>query len=285
MQYFWLFGRYLQASSIKGGILTDKSRIGISSACFYPEETLDSINKCISLGFKNIEIFMNSFSELEKPYLKKIKHLCKENGVRVVSIHPFTSGFEYMFFFSAYKKRARDCVDYFYKKYFHAAAYLGADYFVLHGDAAKPPFFGMDNYCEVLRMLMDAAKREGIQLVHENVSTARGGDPAFIRELHERFGKGNIKFTFDLKQTVRGGFEPFDMLDAMGDDIVHVHINDWVDGQCRLPYAGGLDLDSVISHLESHGYNGKYIIEVYRHNFEHNDEIVTAARELEKRKH
>ncbi len=228
---------------------------------------------------------MNSFSELEEPYLKKIAEVCRENGVKITSIHPFTSGFEYMYFFSAYKKRARDSIDYFYKKYLTAAAYLGADYFVFHGDATKAPFFGMDNYCEVLSMLNEAARAEGVILAHENVSTARAGDPEFMLEVHERFGEGNLKFVFDLKQAVRGGYEPYSMLDAMGNDIVHVHINDWKDGECRLPYAGELAIDEIISRLESGGYTGKYMIEVYRKNFTDNSEILTAANELFKRQY
>ena len=237
------------------------------------------------MGFVNLEIFLNTFSELEEPYLKTIRKLCDENGVRVKSVHPFTSGFEYMFFFSAYKQRARDSIDYFYKKYFYAASYLGADYFVFHGDATKAPFFGMDNYCEVLSMLIDAAKSEGITLAHENVSTARAGDPSFMKELHDRFGDGNIKFVFDLKQAVRAGQKPHTMLDAMGSDIVHVHINDWMNGECRLPYAGTEDLDGIINRLESQGYDGKYMIEVYRKNFTDDSEIVTAANELRRRKY
>lgn len=256
----------------------------MSSACFYPEETLDAVKKSVALGFKNIEIFINSFSELEEPYLRQIREVCDEGGVRVASLHPFTSGFEYMLFFSACKKRAIDSAD-FYRKYFHAAAYLGADYTVFHGDSVRAPFFGMDNYCESLANLMDVAKSEGVTLIHENVSTARAGDPKFMRELHERFGKGGIKFVFDLKQTARGGFDAFEMLNAMEGDIVHVHINDWLDNKCKLPYAGALDLDRVIGMLESRGYGGKYIIEVYHDNFEDAAEITTAANELIRREY
>ncbi|MCI8386976.1 MAG: sugar phosphate isomerase/epimerase [Clostridiales bacterium] len=253
----------------------NETRIGLSSACFYPRETFESIKKCTDLGFRNIEIFMNSFSELEEPYLRRIAEHCRDTGTIITSIHPFTSGYEYMLFFSAYKKRAAESAE-FYKKYFHAAAYLGAKFTVFHGDATRAPFFGMDNYCEVLDMLMETARREGTILAHENVSSARGGDPEFMRELHERFGVGNISFVFDVKQTVRGGYDPHDMLDAMGGDIVHVHINDWKDGECRLPYAGTLELDNIISHIESNGYSGKYVIEVYNHNFNDISEIAAA---------
>ena len=258
---------------------SDTSRIGLSSACFYPDDALDAIKHSIDLGFRNLEIFLNTFSELEMPHLERVNKLCRENGVRVVSVHPFTSGFEYMFFFSAHKQRARDSAE-FYRKYFHAGAVLGADYTVFHGDAVKSPFFGMDNYCEVLANLMRVAKEEGVTLAHENVSTARAGNPEFMSELHKRFGDGNIKFVFDLKQTVRGGYDPMKMLDAMGDDIVHVHINDWKDGECRLPFAGELDVRGVIDRIESWGYSGNYIIEVYRHNFTNDDEIITAANTL-----
>ena len=256
----------------------------MSSACFYPDETLDAVKKSIALGFENLEIFINTFSELEEPYLKLIRKECEESGARVVSLHPFMSGFEYLMFFSACKKRAFDSAD-FYRRFFHAAAYLGADFTVFHGDATRAPFFGMDNYCEILSHLMDVAKSEGVTLIHENVSTARAGDPEFMREIHERFGQGNIKFVFDLKQTARGGVDAHKMLDAMRGDIVHVHINDWVDGECKLPYSGALDVEGVISRLEREGYTGKYIVEVYRHNFDDAEEIRKAADELLKREY
>ena len=109
---------------------------------------------------------------------------------------------------------------------------------------------------------------------------ARGNPLIHESRSEKHIGAGNIKFVFDLKQTVRGGYDPFAMLDAMGDDIVHVHINDWKDGECRLPYAGELDVDRVIDRIESTGYAGKYIIEVYHHNFKDTSEIVRAGDKL-----
>lgn len=256
-----------------------KSKIGLSSACFYPEETLDSVKRCAELGFDNVEIFMNSFSELEEPYLRQIRSFCENSETNVTSIHPFTSGYEYMLFFSAYKKRAGEAAE-FYRKYFHAAAYLGAEFVVFHGDAVRAPFFGMDNYCEVLSRLMETAKSEGTTLAHENVSTARAGDPVFMKELHERFGRGNISFVFDLKQTLRGCYDPFGMLDAMSGDIRHIHINDWKDGECRLPFSGSADISGVLKRLASDGYSGKFIIEVYHHNFSSTDEITASGDKL-----
>ncbi len=279
----------------------EQNRIGLSSACFYPEETLDAVRHCISLGFRNVEIFMNSFSELEDPYLSRIDALCRETGTKITSIHPFTSSYEYMFFFSSYPKRAKDSAE-LYRKYFYAAGYLGADFTVFHGDSQKSAFCGMDRYCEVLEMLMETARDEGTELLHESVSTARSGDPAFLAGLRGRLGEKalgekRLRYVFDLKQAVRGGYDPFAVLDAMGNDAAHVHINDWshadahqdsrggIPGDCRLPYAGDLDLDPVIRRLEEAGYRGRYIIEVYRRNFTDDAEIVRAGEELARRNH
>lgn len=257
------------------------SRLGISSACFYPDETLDAVKLCTELGFRNVEIFMNSFSELEEPYLKELSAVCRSSGAKIVSLHPFTSGYEYMLFFSAYRKRAADSCG-FYRRYFQAAAYLGAELVVFHGDSVRAPFVGMDRYCEAYSLLAETAKSEGVTLAHENVSSARGGDPAFMRELRARIG--DISFVFDVKQALRAGHEPFEMIDAMGDRIKHVHINDWSysnDGSredgCRLPGEGDLDLASIISRIEATSFSGHYMIEVYRKNYNTPSDLQRAA--------
>ena len=259
-----------------------ESRVGISSACFYPEETLDAVRRAASLGFKNVEIFMNSFSELGADYLRELNAVRRSEGIKFTSVHPFTSGYEYMLFFSAYKKRAADSCD-FYRMYFNAAAELGADFVVFHGDSLRSPFIGMERYAEVFSALCETAESEGVTLAHENVSSARGGDPEFMRELRSMIGEGKINFVFDVKQALRAGHEPGEMIDIMGSDIEHVHINDWLysndgsrEGGCRLPGAGELDLGAIISRIEGYGYNGRYMIEVYRKNFGDENEIARA---------
>lgn len=261
---------------MRAGTVLEESRIGISSACFYPDDTEEALLRCISLGFKNIEVFINTFSELELPFLTNLRKIADDAGVKIVAIHPFTSGFEYLMFFSAQKKRALEAAE-MYRTYFRAATALGADFVVFHGDKLSAPFFGMERYCEVFSHVSELAKKDGVILAHECVSTARGGNPEFIDEVHKCLGSGNIKFVFDLKQVVRGGFDPYAMLSAMGDDIVHVHINDYAENKCRLPYAGSLDVDGIIKTIEKTGYSGKYIIEVYRNNFESDSEIIKAA--------
>ncbi len=262
----------------------ENSRIGISGACFYPMPADEALKRCISLGFRNVELFINTFSELDVSFLKGLKALADEHGVKITSIHPFTSGFEYMLFFSAHYGRALESAE-LYRNYFRAASALSADFVIFHGDALKAPFCGMERYCQVFSHLASLAREEGVILAHECVSTARGGNPEFIRELRSAMGNGNIKFVFDLKQVVRGGFDPYAMISAMGEDIAHIHINDYADGKCKLPYAGKLELDKIVSAIEALGYKGKYMIEVYRENFIEDSEIVTSSKILAEKKY
>ena len=64
--------------------------IGASSSCFYPLETEKAFLQIAKLGFKNSEIFFNSPSELEKPFLKELKNIKDDYGINVVSLHLFS---------------------------------------------------------------------------------------------------------------------------------------------------------------------------------------------------
>ena len=107
-------------------------QIGASTACFYPLETERALKRVGELGFSTAEVFFNSFSELRGPLLKAI---CREQEackIQVVSVHPFSSGTEPFFLFSAYERRFYDTLEY-YKRYFDAANALGAHLLVMHG--------------------------------------------------------------------------------------------------------------------------------------------------------
>ena len=88
-------------------------QIGASTACFYPLETERALKRVGELGFSTAEVFFNSFSELRGPLLKAI---CREQEackIQVVSVHPFSSGTEPFFLFSAYERRFYDTLEYY----------------------------------------------------------------------------------------------------------------------------------------------------------------------------
>ncbi len=251
--------------------------VGVSGACFFPQDTALSMKTCADLGFKYTEVFMGTHSEMQGSYLKELKNITQDNGLNVTSIHPFTSGYEYILFFSGYERRIYDSIDY-YKNYFNAACELGAKYVVFHGDNKRARFIGVQRYAEIFALIDKAAKEFGVRLVQENVSTSHIGSPENLAALKQLYP--DVRFTLDIKQACRGGYDPLQTASAMGQNIVHVHLNDWAGDKCRLPCRGNCDLKKIVNTLDGFGYNGAYMIEVYRDNFENPQDILQSKEDF-----
>lgn len=241
---------------------------GISTACLYPLETEKSLAALLDLGFRTFEIFFNCPSELEPDFLQNLKDMLQEKGGRVKSIHPFTSGYEPYLFFSEYYRRFEDGLK-LYEHYFRAANLLDAEILVLHGEREYyKSRITEGEYFERYHKLYEHAKEFGVTVAQENVNAYRCEDPGCISRMRE-YLHDDVRFVLDIKQAVRAGFDPYDMLHAMGDKIIHVHVNDnKLNADCLLPGEGNMNFKKVIQLLDSYGYSGDWIIEVYRRNFE-----------------
>ncbi|MBE6689132.1 MAG: sugar phosphate isomerase/epimerase [Ruminococcaceae bacterium] len=253
--------------------------IGISTACFYPMYLEKALERITKFDISVCEIFFNCFSELEMSFVKELKSIADCHGVKVASVHPFLSGLESFLFFSPYDRRFGDGLD-IYKKMFEAAQYLGTRYFVLHG-AYPASFCGMDEYVRRYNMISDAALQYGIILTHENVSRTVTADADFISHMNVACNS-SINYTFDLKQCIRAENDPLRMIEAMGNKIKNVHINDFdfAKKECRLPCDGNCDILSVLKKLKETGYDGNLIIEVYSDNYSSDDDIVNSISKL-----
>lgn len=249
-------------------------KTGVSSACFYPLDTIRSLRTCAEAGFGAAEIFINTDSEMSGEYYRELRSFVTSAGMRIVSVHPFTSGYENVLFFAGYERRISDGIEY-YKKYFEFAASLGASFVVFHGNNMKNPFCGFEKYAEIFRRINEAARPFGVELIHENTTWCIARDAEGVRGLRRACPEMN--FVFDAKQACRGGYDPYAVLEAMGDHAVHFHFNDWIDGHCAPPYSGELDLPRILGTFGKYGYDGYAIIEVYRENFSDVSELVRAA--------
>lgn len=118
-------------------------KVGISTACLYPQETEAALDQLLDAGFDCFEIFLNTISEMEPAYVRKLREKLVQGNAVLKSLHPFTSGYEPYLIFTDYKRRFRDSLD-FYKRYFETAQYIGAGILVLHGDK-KTPETGISN--------------------------------------------------------------------------------------------------------------------------------------------
>ena len=249
-------------------------KIGVSSACLYPEYLEEALDRLEAAGFSDFEVFFNAYSELRPEYLSSIK---KERNI--VSVHPFTSGFETFLLFSEHYRRFQDTAE-GYKTYFSAAASLGAKIFVLHGQRDYDRSnISEEEYFERFAYLSRTARPFGVTLAQENVNRFRSENPAFIARMR-RYLHDECAFVLDIKQAVRAGFSPFAMLEAMGEKIVHVHLSDHNRKEnCLPPGKGSFDFPRFFRALEKIGFSGTPVIELYRRNFGRIREL-TAAKDF-----
>ena len=253
--------------------------IGASSACFYPMETEKAFQRIAELGFDCSEIFINSRCELEPSFVRELLKIKEAYNINVTSLHPHSSFSEGYNFFSNYKRRFNDGVEE-YKKYFEAAAVLGAKYIVLHG--SNHPLITTEEYAERFGRLNEVAVSFGCTVAHENVVKYVGESPGFMREMRRLLGD-SFRTVLDVKQARRAGRSVADFIDAMDESIVHVHLSDYSEKcDCIPPCDKGLfDFESLFAALEKIGYKGKYMVELYSDNFSDESEILTSAKYLE----
>ncbi len=259
-------------------------QVGISSAVFYPMQTELAIDKIISLGFKKVELFLNCESEYEDKFTDEIKARMDDAGVDVVSVHPYTSLIEGMFFFSEYDRRTQDSIN-IYRKYFRAAERLGAKYFTFHGNrrvtGTVNAVIDMEKQCHAIERLAAAASDYGILLTQENVSWCDSANCEYLKILSDELG-GKIGFTLDLKQARRANVPVDDYISVMGKNLKNIHISDHTSKEvCLLPGNGELNHDEFLDKLKASGYNRDIIIEVYSSNYDDISQIKDAKNMLE----
>ena len=237
---------------------------GVSSACFYPEVTEQAVTILGLMGIPYAELFINCDYETQPDYVRQVRRSAEEFGLEFVSAHSHLSALEHYLFFSNYDRRFAEGLD-SYRRICQAALGYGAKLLVFHG-AFKGCKLPLEEYAERYYLVHDAARREGILLAHENVARCVGWDPRFFEGMRRL--SGDFAFTLDIKQCVRSGVDPFEMLRAMGPGLAHLHISDHDRTRdCLPPGEGTFPLGDFLGQVKALGYQGAAMIELYRENF------------------
>lgn len=253
--------------------------IGISTSCLYPLLTEESLEILGKMGVKTCEIFLNSYGETSINFAKELLKIKNEYGIKVASVHPFSSFSETHMLFSEYKRRFEDGIE-FYKRCSETAAVLGAKVLVIHG-SKFPAKISDEIYFERFGKLVEAGRESGITVCQENVNNHFSQNPDFLRNMRAYLGDG-FRMVFDVKQAVRSGYEPLAFADEFKNEIVHVHLSDHIPGKdCLPPGTGIFTFEKLFDIMKSADYNGDYVIELYRSNYGEPDELIKALRYLQ----
>ena len=244
--------------------------IGVSTACFYPMETEKALASLAGLGIRNVEIFFNADCELEGSIYGEIERIVRDNGISVLSVHPYTSAIETMTLFGDYPRRLDAIMD-TYDRYFEIMNQFGAKIFVLHGALKSAHFLqlpgGEELYLERYSLLFELGKRRGITVAQENVSYCKSGDPDFLRCMRSQLGS-ECAFVLDVKQALRSSLDVFGIMDIMGDRLVHCHLSDNTPEKDCVPVGKGrLDFGRFAGELKNRNYSGGIILELYNNGF------------------
>lgn len=253
-------------------------KIGISTSCLYPEYTERCLKEIAQNGVEATEIFFNANCELEPQFIKDLRAIKDYYGIKICSVHPTMSLAESFMLFSNYDRRYFEGLQSF-KRYGEIAAELDANFVIMHGGK---PNNAIDNrqYYERFAAVAAATKKSGGILLQENVVHFRAGSPQVLCEMSEYLGD-DAAFCLDVKQSIRGGYSPFEVLELLGDKIKHLHLSDNTpENDCMLPLEGQFDFKAFIEKAVEKGYKGDAVIELYRTAFGDSSELFESHKKL-----
>ncbi len=239
--------------------------IGVSTASLYPLHIEDAFAKLAEMGVKAAETFANSTCEAREPFVSQMCEMRDKNGMIIPSFHPFSSPMESVFLFSTYDRRIEEMLT-LYREFFGTMNKLGAKIFVLHGAilSSKCP---VEHYLKQFRLLAEAGREFGVTVAQENVSYCMSGNIDFLKTMKRELGE-YANFVLDLKQARRSGDDPFDYIDALGTNIVHCHLSDANSDLDCLPIGkGSFDFTLFLKKMLALGFDGAFIVELYRSNY------------------
>lgn len=236
-------------------------KVGVSTACLFPLKVDKALRTLGEQGIGFTECFFNTPSELKDGFLHELRCTANQYQMEIGAVHPFTCDMETFFFFTRYEGRLADGVE-LYHRYFEAAAQLHAPYVIFHGEHRGNAMEEEESFGHI-DVLWHAAKTHGVSLVHENVARCKGGDPNYLRRMHEALPQ--LQFVLDFKQALRAGFCAMDFVTALGPSIVHLHASDSNARQDCIPIGeGDFDFASLFCALKEQGSACSAVLELYQ---------------------
>ncbi len=257
---------------------------GMSTSSFFGRDLLENnIDRMAKMGVKTAEVYLNTLSEFEAPFVKELKKRIDDNGMRVYSVHPHGTIYELQFY-ADYVRSLADAEDCF-RKVQEAACILGAELTVYHGGfsikkpGARP---NLQRAARVVTKCAEIAKSYGIKFAHENVHWAWFSMPTYADELLANVESDNLYFTLDIKQAAQSGYPYEEYIKHMAHRIVNVHCCDYTKNEngvrTMLPPKGNVDFRRLKQDLLAAGYDGPMMLEVYPTDYGEFDELAGSYR-------
>ena len=254
-------------------------KTGVSTASlFMRRNNEDAVPFLAGLGVKTAEVFLTSFSEYESSFGDLL--VSRQNGLHVHSVHDLNTHFEPQLFNAC--DRVREDAFALLRKVMINAQKLGAKYYTFHGIARykRADRTGEnDNFNRFelgFSRILEECKKYGVKLCLENVEWSTYNRPGVFEKISKKLPE--LHGVLDVKQSRISTYDYRDYLAEMGERIAHVHVSDFnKDGKIRLPGKGDFDFEELIERLKDVNFNGPLIIEVYKDDYENEQDLKTSC--------
>lgn len=248
-------------------------KTGISTASlfgrYYSEEALEFFDQN---GVDTAEVFLESFTEYDPAFSSVLN--AKKGKVDVHSVHTLTTQFEPQLY--SLNDRAKEDSFALLEKTMTTAENIGAKYYTFHGQARikKTPIkIDFDRTGKITNDIIEVCSRHKVKLAYENVHWSYYNYIGFFNELRKR--TNGLKATLDIKQARQSDIFYGEFIKEMKGDIVTVHLSDInSDGKMCLPGKGVTDFDDLFRRLYGEGFDGAFIIECYKNDFDKTSELL-----------
>ena len=250
-------------------------KTGVSTASLFDRKNNeDALPYLDEIGVKTAEVFLTSFSEYKEDFASL---LAKRKGqVCVHSLHDLNTQFEPQLFSA--NPRVKADAYFWLEKVMEAGRRLGAKFYTFHGTARiKRAARSGENddfnaLCKSFEEIYDFCAPFGLKLCLENVEWATYNRIGVFDKI--RAAVPNLGGVLDIKQARISRYDYRDYLTEMSQSLTHVHVSDVSEtGKIRLPGKGEFDFSELVCRLKDVGFDGPLIIEVYKDDYEREEEI------------
>lgn len=100
-------------------------RAGVSTSCLFPMLIEEALDHLLSMGIRTVEVFLNTESERVPAFARLLREKADAAGAQIVSVHPYSSEYEGIRFFTKYPRRYLDSIE-DYRRYFEFCNIVGA---------------------------------------------------------------------------------------------------------------------------------------------------------------
>lgn len=256
--------------------------IGISTANFYPQlDTEDIIELYGKNNIKYVEIFLNTYYEMEEDYIKKLKEGLDKYSINCSSIHVMSAMLE-PWLFDLHRRRRED----FFKTFRNTLKLmeiLDTKVYTFHGPSKYIiENASLEHIADCYNRINYAAGEKELYVAQENVVYMASGNPNFIKDIKEHV-KYPMHFTLDVKQVRRSNYTLDEFINAMGTNIVNLHLSDGdSNNSCLNIGEGNENFKEIFKKMENINYKGRGILELYRKDFKDIKDLKSGLRILEK---